>query len=327
MATLFGGYEPITPFVTVGSGSARWCVARKEEQNYFVKEFLSPVCPLFSVTDSLYEKRLARSVAFERQKKRLYSVLAGIQDEHLVPVIDFFRHRQRYYAASELIEKPYQTLTDLFAFPMRTRLAQLRALVSSLQHLSGQGIVHADLKPEHVLLQMQPDQTLQMRLIDFDGSFMQDDPPKNEREITGDPVYLAPETYLCMIGEKTHLSSKLDVFALGILFHQALAGELPSFDRQHYSYLYEVVLENGGMTLSPSLPLSYRELIARMLSRSALDRPDYSTIDEWLEWGEIGLENEESGAMQEKTSQNPLFLDTPVPDQGLEQFWKGNLGF
>ena len=43
MSGLIGGYRPLTPLRTVGSGSARWCIAARGLEKYFLKQFLSPV--------------------------------------------------------------------------------------------------------------------------------------------------------------------------------------------------------------------------------------------------------------------------------------------
>ena len=45
MSGLIGGYRPLTPLRTVGSGSARWCIAARGLEKYFLKQFLSPVYP------------------------------------------------------------------------------------------------------------------------------------------------------------------------------------------------------------------------------------------------------------------------------------------
>lgn len=45
MSALIGGYRPLTPLRTAGSGSARWCIAARGLEKYFLKQFLSPVYP------------------------------------------------------------------------------------------------------------------------------------------------------------------------------------------------------------------------------------------------------------------------------------------
>ena len=53
-----------------------------------------------------------------------------------------------------------------------------------------------------------------IRLIDLDSGFLRDDPPQNERDLEGDPVYLSPEAFLRMAGQDAPLGPKLDTCLL-----------------------------------------------------------------------------------------------------------------
>ena len=101
-----GAYELLTPLQTAGSGSARWCIARRGQRRFFLKEFLSPVYPAENANPVLREKQLAR---FEEKKRRLYSAMSCVIGDTLVPVTDFFRFGLHYYAVSEEIPEPRLT--------------------------------------------------------------------------------------------------------------------------------------------------------------------------------------------------------------------------
>lgn len=279
MATTYGGYEPLTPFTTAGSGSARWCFVCKGGREFLLKEFLSPLnpAPEMVMAPELRRRRFQRSQRFEEQKKRLYSALYAIHNDTLVPVVDFFRSDGKYYAVSERVKPPYLTGAQLLELPQEAALECLRQLTRCLMLLRDQGIVHADLKPEHLLLTPKRDGRDLLRLIDFDSGFFEDDPPGNEREIAGDPVYLAPETFLCMVGRPMPITHKADVFALGILVHMLLTGELPRFDAR-YAYVYEAVLDGGVLALSPKLPVGLRPVVSAMLLPDAQERPLYEEL-------------------------------------------------
>ena len=60
----------------------------------------------------------------------------------------------------------------------------LSDLAVCLQRLHTQGVVHADLKPDHVLLLKRPG-GYRIRLIDLDSGFLRDDLPQNERDLEG----------------------------------------------------------------------------------------------------------------------------------------------
>lgn len=277
MAKRIGVYEQLTPMRTVGSGSARWCIVRREGQRFFLKEFLSPVYPAEGKQTPLAVKQRSRCEAFEEQKHRLYTALSCVIGETLVPVIDFFRHEGRYYAVSEEVPRPHISAEEVSGLSQREKRGLLYALAECLQRLHTQGVVHADLKPEHLLLLGGAGQ-YRLRLIDLDSGFLEEDPPTEQREIEGDPVYLAPETFLRLMGEDVPLTGKLDTFAFGILIHRLWTGELPFMNRSRFAYLYEAVLAGAEVRLSPVLPLAYRLLVQRMLRKEPEERPEDAEI-------------------------------------------------
>ena len=144
MSALIGGYRPLTPLRTVGSGSARWCIAARGLEKYFLKQFLSPVYPADPATP-LGRRQRERCEVFEGQKQRLYAALSCVIGDTLVPVLDFFRFERRYYAASEAVVPSDLTADDASALDERAKRQILSDLALCLQRLHTQGVVHADL--------------------------------------------------------------------------------------------------------------------------------------------------------------------------------------
>ena len=275
MGKMIGEYSPLTPMQTVGSGSARWCIAGRGRERFFLKQFLSPVYPA-GESGELAGRQRERCERFEKQKQRLYAALSCVLGDTLVPVLDFFRFERRYYAVSEAVPTPHVTGEDVPPLSVKERREILFELAQCLQRLHMQGIVHADLKPEHVLMRRMPT-GWRARLIDLDSGFLAEDPPGSEREMEGDPVYLAPEAFLRMAGQKAEVGTKLDTFAFGAMIHRIWTGGLPGFDGK-YTYLYEAALDGGEIRLSRELPLPYRMLVERMLSKNPDERPDDAEI-------------------------------------------------
>ncbi len=270
MTSRIGGYKPLTPLKTAGSGSARWCIAIRGGQRFFLKQFLSPVYPPETGTP-IREKQRERCRQFEQRKQRLYSAMGCVLGDTLVPVLDFFRFDGRYYAVSEAVpthingeNKDGLTETD--------KRQILCDLALCLQRLHLQQVVHADLKPEHILLTA-TGTGYQVRLIDLDSGFLLDDPPPVGSGLEGDPVYLSPEAFLRMSGRDVPLTAAVDGFAFGCIIHRIWAGELPGFDRERYTYLYEAVLAGEEPTLSDTLPDGMRWLVRDLLRADPLKRP------------------------------------------------------
>lgn len=268
MARSIGGYECLTPMRTAGSGSARWCVASRGLERFFLKEFLSPVYPVRDDTELGCRQR-ERCERFEKQKQRLYEAVSCVIGDTLVPVIDFFRFERRYYAVSELVTESPITLEETDGLSEEEKRSLLFSLGQCLQRLHAQGIVHADLKPEHVLLLKRPG-GIQARLIDLDSGFLRGDPPG---QMEGDPAYLAPESFLRMTGQDVPVGPEADTFAFGIIIHRLWTGEWPAFDRERFQYLYEAALSGDRITLSDKLPAAYQRTVRGMLHASPEARP------------------------------------------------------
>lgn len=57
----------------------------------------------------------------------------------------------------------------------------------------------------------------------------------------------------------------MDVFSLGLLFHQYLVGELPGFDEEEYDYAHEAVLDDQELKISERLPEELQTVLHKML--------------------------------------------------------------
>mgnify|MGYP004458924267 FL=1 len=267
---MIGAYEPLTPLQTAGSGSARWCIARRGTRRFFLKEFLSPVYPAENTNAVLREKQMARCRRFEEKKRRLYSAMSCVIGDTLVPVTDFFRFGLHYYAVSEEIPEPRLTgESSVETLSREEKREILLSLALCLQRLHLQGIVHADLKPEHVLLRKGA-LGYEARLIDLDSGFLTEEPPAPGGETEGDPVYLAPEAFLRMTGEAAAIGPAIDTFAFGAILHRLWTGALPETDAP---YLYEAALEQRPIRISAQLPPAYGRAVRRMLDAEPSHRP------------------------------------------------------
>ncbi len=270
-----GAYETETQFVTTGSGNARWCVAHKDGKQFFLKQFLAPVQPV-QTTDVPTEQvllRRERCAAFEQRKLAMYRQLKNVHGDCVVRMTDFFVFDGHYFTASEYIDPSHQTFETIRKTAPRMMPMLVFSLAECLRMLHSCGIVHADLKPEHIIVKNEWGRP-RVSMIDFDSGFLEASPPDQKSNLEVDPAYLSPEGYLLITGNDVKLTRKLDTFAFGILLHQALTGTFPAFDTRKYTYLYACVLDGGKIKLSPGLDGPQSALIQRMLRKNPAKRPD-----------------------------------------------------
>ncbi len=263
-------YELLQPFQNQDAGYCRWTSALKNGKTYFIKEFLDPVYPVKELsTQQRTDRQRKYCRNFEREKKKLYMTIAAASDGNLVRVEEFFRYGSRYYMAMPMIDSCEVEL-DKLSFQQRLLLCKTAA--HSLLCLHREHIVHADIKNTNVLLHRTAANVVVTKLIDYDCSFFEDNPPTSEEDLGGDQVYLSPEANEFIQGEDVRLTCKMDVFSLGLLIHEYLTGELPWFDPNEYETASEAVLNGSELEISSELPAKYATMIRQMLCSEANQR-------------------------------------------------------
>ena len=278
------GYRLITEFTADHSGFSQWAFAEKNGIELFIKEFLSPVYP---VDESLFSAaelcdRKAYCDAFVTRKTALYSAVRQCENIHIVPVLDFFRYGPKFYIVTEKVKDENITPEDIFRMEPLEKIALMRTLCDALSELHRHGVIHADLKPSNLLFEKTPAGGFSVKIIDFDSSFLQGSRVCPE-EIEGDPVYLAPETYQAMKGHAAELSPQMDVFALGVIFHQYLLGTLPVFVPGNMHYAFESALSGAELVFPGDTDGTVKKMLEGMLRKDPRKRRDLKKTAAYLD--------------------------------------------
>ena len=266
MSEVMNQYELLAPFQNKDAGFSRWTYAKRKGKDYFLKEFLDPVYPTEeSLSIELRKQRISDCEEYELKKKHLYEEVNNASDGNLVRIFEFFRMDSHYYISTERIGAEKIPLPVMLAVPFENRLLLCKTVAHSIMKLHQAHIVHADIKENNILIKQTSTGKLVGKVIDFDGSFFEDDPPRYEDELGGDQVYLAPEACQFICGDSVKLTCKIDVFALGILFHQYLTGNMPEYDTEEYDYAFDAVLDEQKLGVSEELPSQLQVMIKGML--------------------------------------------------------------
>ncbi len=307
MAQIINDYWLDAPFDNQNAGFSRWTTATKNGREFFIKEFFDPVYPMdASVAPAVREHRIRECEQYEQAKRKFYSALNTFSDGNLVRVEEFFRCDAHYYLVTEKIRADYKTADAIALLPEKDRLMVCLTAAHGLMLLHRAGIVHADIKETNVLIRRSPGGIPVAKIIDFDSGYFEADAPESGEELGGDFVYLSPEACRFMCGEEVRMTCKADVFSMGLLFHQYLTGDLPWYDRDHFEYAYEAVLEGGMLKLSPHLDEidpRLKSLIRGMLLRDPESRTSSEYVYEQLReivcppvaeelWGDTPYESE-----------------------------------
>lgn len=285
------GYKLLKDFKMAGGGNCEWTFAVKDDREYFIKVFLNPKYPRPDGPGSEETKRkmIAECERFDKHQRKLNDAvkkIAGVGGR-LVAASDFFREENLYYKVAHKVPVTPITAKEIAKLPLPQKIRLLQNVATAVTSLHRQLIVHGDLKVDNALLEKTgADGELVARLIDFDSSYFSGDPYEVD-EMVGDPPYYSPELLNYVQKRETNpktLTVKSDIFALGLVFHQYLAGEPPSFPDDH-QYACEAVRAGhvfAPATLSGVGDDKLASLISSMLELEPGRRPDSFTVQNML---------------------------------------------
>ena len=276
------GYTITEPLKADNGGFSRWGSCIKDGRRFFIKQFINPVYPTADagLSEDTIMRKKKRCAEWFSGRTAVYKKIIESQTGNLVTPVLFFRERSHYYLITDYVESSELTLRQIASSSIAQKLVMLKVLGLCFSKLAENGLVHADVKLDNLIVKKTTNDRLTVKVIDFDASYLESAAPKSD-EIQGDPVYYAPETFLAMIGEPAKLTPKVDVFALGIVFHQLLCGRLPKLGGDD-SYVYEAVLNDNTPELCERIPTALRELISKMLEKDPDRRISVNEVFEEL---------------------------------------------
>lgn len=275
-----GTYELAGSLTNQNAGYSVWGFGKKNGMDYFIKQFVAQKYPANDTVSSpeRLQKKIKECERFEQRKIAVYQMLNENSDGNAVRVEEFFRIESKYYISMRKIEALPWDVAAVASLP-RGEIRRLCAIIAhGIASLHKGRIVHADLKHDNILFMKTPHGYTTAKIIDFDSSFLETDPPLAGDEIIGDLVYFSPEACRSIWGEQMELTCKMDIFALGVLFHQYLTGDLPYFNTGESSYPGEAVAKGELLSVSDKLPTDLRDLLSNMLSPDPAKRPSASEV-------------------------------------------------
>lgn len=151
--------------------------------------------------------------------------------------------------------------------PELLTLRVVEQVASALDCAHRQGIVHRDVKPANVLLDWA---SQAIKLTDFGLAGVNGISNTGTGIVLGTPAYMAPEQ---LAGGLPSVAT--DLYAVGVLLFELLAGQLPYTGNNMGELLKQVALlpAPGLRTFRPDLPMVLADLIAQLLAKTPLTRP------------------------------------------------------
>ena len=211
---------------------------------------------------------LAQSEDFVKRFEREAQTVANLSHPHILKVFDYGQQQGLLYLVMELLSGGSLAATlKQGALPLERVLRILEQISGALDYAHGQNIIHRDLKPQNVLL----DALSNVFLTDFGIAKIVTDATSVTMtgQMMGTPAYMAPEQWR---GETP--TPTLDIYALGIMLHEMLTGDLPfkadtPFAMMHaHNYTPPPSLSAAR----PDLPPAVDAALQRALAKEPADR-------------------------------------------------------
>jgi serine/threonine protein kinase len=224
----------------------------------------------YQVSQKLNHPNLIKVVAFE-------------------PVKDWLFRVKKVHLLLEYVNGKTLDLIPPLSLPKLVRV--LEQVAAALEHMHRRGVLHADMKPNNVMLS----RAGEVKVLDYGLAWIKGAP---KQRVQGTPEYMAPET-----AKRKVINERTDIFNFGATMYRLLTFKLPpstipdgemDVDAELWQRQLKPVTE-----INAGCPKDLADLIHRCLSFSALKRPESMTeVRETLD--QIGEHLAESGSGSHK---------------------------
>ena len=182
--------------------------------------------------------------AYAKRFEREAVAIARLKHPHIVAVHDYgVASGVGAYLVMELVEGETlrAEIRNRGRLPLLEALPWMREICSAVHTAHTAGVVHRDLKPDNVILERTADGRI-VKVLDFgiarfvEESVLRSPSLTQSGAIIGTPLYMSPEQ--CK-GEPAGVAS--DIYSLGCIFYEMLAGQPPFASPDTPTILYHHV--------------------------------------------------------------------------------------
>jgi serine/threonine protein kinase len=214
--------------------------------------------------------------AAERFRTEALSV-SQLSNPHTVAVYDFGAEDGLLYLAMQLIEgESLRKRLDRGPFSLKSAASIAAQICESLAeaHDLKPQIVHRDIKPDNILIRVMPDGADFATVLDFGLAKLADtDRLTATGIVVGTPAYMAPE----QARDDGKMDNRVDLYALGCVLYEMIAGRTPFTAATAASLLYKHVWDPVPLfsEVCPERQVSgeLEQIVLDMLAKDPDERP------------------------------------------------------
>jgi serine/threonine protein kinase/formylglycine-generating enzyme required for sulfatase activity len=201
-------------------------------------------------------------------------IVANLDHPNIVPVYDFGSTAEwPCFIVSKFIEGGSLAHKINERRPSHDEAAELVATIAgALRYAHGKGLVHRDIKPGNILIETSG----KPFLVDF-GLALKEENVGHGPKYAGTPAYMSPEQAR---GEGHRVDGRSDVFSLGVVLYELLAGRRPYPGQTHEELMEQVAKHDPPppRQIYEDIPKELERVCLKALSKRASER--YQTAKE-----------------------------------------------
>jgi eukaryotic-like serine/threonine-protein kinase len=267
---------------------------------------------VYLCNDPFYSRNVAVKVVMpeafrESERAKLYrklfiteASLAGkLQHPHICQIYDAVADDQLHYIVMEYVDggtlDRHGDAQQLL--PIDRVVEIIFKCTRALEFAHKMGITHRDLKPANILYTGETD----VKVSDFGAALIASGEVTQVSAI-GSPAYMSPEQV------KEHaLNHQTDIYSLGVVMYQLLAGRLPFQATNNFSLIYQIANTEPQppSAYRPQIPAGLDEIVKRAMAKDLARR--YQAWEDFsLDLAEV-FRNEGLGGRSQKFADSDKF--------------------
>lgn len=220
--------------------------------------------------------QLAHPSPIETRSHKEASAQGKLNHPNIACLYNLIRYEDDWLIVMEFVPgEPLQAiLARTGAMPLAHALPLFVQILDGIAHAHQRGIIHRDIKPGNVMV----NDDNQVKIVDFGLAKVQDRNLTQTMTTMGTVAYMSPEQ-----ARGEFLDHRTDIWSLGIVLYEMLAGRRPFQGVHEHAVLYSILhktpppLPRRSQDTVPAVPKMIERILFRALDKDPASR--FQTVD------------------------------------------------